>query len=103
MKILWNVNIQTDKIIEHSRPDIVVFERELDLARLWAWHALLIRDLLKKEREIVDKYQELKYKLKRNCSEMTMIPVVIDALGAISKDFHKWINKTNPEICFGTL
>ena len=42
--------------------------------------------VVEKEREKVDKYQELKYELKRiwNCSEVTVIPAVIGALGAIS-------------------
>ena len=28
VKILWDVNIQTDYIIEHRRPDIVVVDKE---------------------------------------------------------------------------
>ena len=58
-----------------------------------------------KEREKVEKYQELKYELKRiwSCNEVTVIPAVIGALGTISKDFHQWINKIDPNIYFGTL
>ena len=28
MKILWDINIQTDHVIEHGRPDIVVIDKD---------------------------------------------------------------------------
>ena len=61
--------------------------------------------VVEKEREKVVKYQELKYELKRiwSCSEVTVIPAFIGALGTVSKDFHQWINKIDPNIYFGTL
>jgi len=28
VKILWDINIQTDHVIEHGRPDIVVIDKD---------------------------------------------------------------------------
>ena len=59
--------------------------------------------IVKKEREKVDRY-ELKYELKRicSCSEKTVIPAVINALGTILKDFHS-INGLIRSILTSTL
>ena len=48
---------------------------------------------------------DLKYESKRSwhCSYVTLIPAVIGALGTVSKDVRKWIDKICPIICFGTL
>ena len=105
VKILWDMKIQTDKILEHSRPDIVVFEKEKRTCKIVDVAFPFDTRVVEKEREKVDKYQELKYELKRiwNCSEVTVIPAVIGALGTISKNFHQWIDKIDPNIYFGTL
>ena len=111
VKILWDMKIQTDKILEHSRPDIVVFEREKRTCKIVDVACPFDTRVVEKEREKVDKYQELKYELKRiwNCSEVTVIPAVIGALGTIHrngtipKNFHQWIDKIDPNIYFGTL
>ena len=105
VKILWDMKIQTDKILEHSRPDIVVFEKEKRTCKIVDVASPFDTRVVEKEREKVDKYQELKYESKRiwNCSEVKVIPAVIGALGTISKNFHQWIDKIDPNIYFGTL
>ena len=105
VKILWDMKIQTDKILEHSRPDIVVFEKEKRTCKIVDVACPFDTRVVEKEREKVDKYQELKHELKTiwNCSEVTVIPAVIGALGTISKNFHQWIDKIDPNIYFGTL
>ena len=104
-KILWNMKLQTDKILEHSRPDIVVFEKKNRTCNIVDVACPFDTRVTEKEREEVDKYQELKYKVQKilSCSEVTVIPAVICALGTISKDINEWLNKINPNIYFGTL
>ncbi|XP_065061308.1 uncharacterized protein LOC135688397 [Rhopilema esculentum] len=64
-KILWDMKIQTDKILGHSRPDIVDFEKESRTCKIVDVACPFDTRVAEKEREKVDKYQELKYKLKR--------------------------------------
>ena len=61
--------------------------------------------MAEKERKKVDQYHELKYEWKRiwSCGEMTVILALIGALGTISKEFHNWTYKINPNIFFGNL
>ena len=105
VKILWDMNIQTEKTQEYSRPDIVVFEKENRSCKIIVVACPFDTQFLEKEREKVVKYQDLKYELKRiwSCSEVTFIPAVIRDLGTISKEFHNWMNKISPSIYFGTL
>ena len=115
-----------------SRPGIVGFDKENISCKIVNVACPFDTRVAEKEWEKVDKYQNLKYELKRvwNCREVIVIPAVIGPLGCccefillhrlnsntrllytinykrkliISKDFHKLINKINPEICFGTL
>ena len=94
-KILWDFNIQCDYVIEGRRPDIVVIHKDkkeyliIDIAvpgdaRLKA-----------KEQEKVKKYQDLKMEIAFmwNMKRVTVIPVVVGALGAVSTDLEKWIEK----------
>ena len=94
MKILWGINIQTDKVLENPRPDIVVFDKD---TRSWKVVDVACRfdtRVVEKEKEKLDKYQDLKYELKRvwNCSEVIVIAAVIGALGTISKNCCKRTN-----------
>ena len=34
VKILWDMNIQTDKVLEHSKPDIVILDKETRKCKL---------------------------------------------------------------------
>ena len=65
VKLLWNVNIQCNHIIEVRRPDIVVINKQEK--------SCLIIDIAipgdvqvqEKEVEMIEKYQELKREIKR--------------------------------------
>ena len=64
-KILWDMTIQCDHVIEARRPDIVVVEKEnnkaiiLDIASPWGHR------VYEKEGEKIEKYQELKREIGR--------------------------------------
>ena len=48
-----------------------------------------------KESEKVKKYQEMKREIGRlwKLKHVEVVPVVIGALGSVTKDFERWINK----------
>ena len=63
VKILWDFNIQTDKVIEHRRPDIVVFKKKENTAVII--DIAVPGDVKVKDRELekIHAYQELRCKV----------------------------------------
>ena len=85
-KILWDFNIQTDHVIQARRPDIVVKDKELD--HTWIIDIAVPGDarVEDKEKEKVEKYQDLARELRRLWeTSVNVIPVVVGALGAVAK------------------
>ena len=80
------------------------FEKETKSCKILNVGCHFILELLRK-RGKVDKYHNFKYELKRiwHYSGVAVIPVVICTLCIVIKDFQKWINKINPQICLGSL
>ena len=99
------MKIQTDKVIEHSRPDIVIFEKEGRKCLLVDVACPFDTRVPDKEREKIDKYQDLKWEIKRiwGCSSVKVIPIVIGALGTISKSFFDYMDEINESLRFETL
>lgn len=105
VKILWDMKIQTDKVLAHNRPDIVVFEKGKRSCRLIDVACPFDTRVVEKEREKLENYNDLKFEIRRiwNCSEVQVIPIVIGALGTVAKSFKKWLDRVNPNLFFGTL
>ena len=95
VKLLWDVNIQCDNAIEARRPEIVVVDKKeqkgiiIDIA--------VPDDVRVGEKELkkVEKYQELKSEIGRlwKLKHVEIVPVVIGALGSVTKDIERWIRK----------
>ena len=66
VKILWDMKIQTDKVLEHSRPDIVVLEKDQRIWKIIDVACPFDTRIIEKEREKVDRYQDLKWELKES-------------------------------------
>ena len=90
-EILWDMTVQCDHIIEARRPDIVVVEKKLitvDVASPWD------RRVYEKESEKVEKYQHLKREIRKlwDVRRVEVVPLVVDALGAVSKRLDTWLD-----------
>ena len=94
-KLLWDFKIQTENKIEHNKPDIVnvvldKIERKCLIIDVACAFDIRVKG---KEKEEIENYQELKrefkwiWKLRR----VTVVPVIIGALGTVSKDIEKWL------------
>ena len=59
-KILWDVTIQTDRLIEARRPDIMVIDKANKTCQIIDIAVPSDQNVAKKEKEKIDKYQELK-------------------------------------------
>ena len=83
VKLLWDFNIRTDRVIEARRPDIVLINKKnkevfvVDVANHGDFR---VKD---KELEKMEKYQDLVIEVQRMWdTEAKVIPIVIGALGA---------------------
>ena len=95
VKLLWDVNIQCDHLIEARRPDLVVVikgERKCIIIDIAVPGDSRTND---KEKEKVEKYQDLKREIKSiwNMRNVIVVPVIIGALGSITKKLDEWLEK----------
>ena len=69
VQLLWDMQIQTDKVLEHSRPDIVLMDKAKRSVKIIDIACSFDTRVVEKEQEKVAKYQDLKWELNRiwNC------------------------------------
>ena len=89
IKVLWDINIQCDSLIEARR---FVDQKEqkgitIDIA--------VPADVRVEEKEKVEKFQDLKKEIGRlwKLRNVEIISVVIRALGSVSAEFDRWMGK----------
>ena len=95
MKILCDVMIQCDREIKARKPDIVVVnknERSCAIIDIAIPGDIRVSE---KEKENIQRYQELKRKIKRilNITSIKVIPVVVGKLGSTSKKLKKCLEE----------
>ena len=83
VKLLWDFTIQTDHGIHHRRLDIVIQKKKAKETIVVDIAVTGDSNVLQKETE---KYQELAREIKRIWKSRTkVVPVVVSALGSVSK------------------
>jgi len=88
--ILWNQQIQTDRIIPNNKPDIIIRDNEKGTCMLIDVVISGDRNVIKKEAEKILKYKDLTIEIQRMWNVKTkVIPVILGATGTISKSFRK--------------
>ena len=92
--------IQCDKVIEARRPDIVIVDHRERTCNILDIAVPNDNRVCMKEQEEVEKYQELRWEISRmwNMKKVTVIPMVIGALGTVSKRIQSWIKKIGVEV-----
>ena len=105
VKLLWDMNIQCDNVIEARRPDLVLVDKKkkscviIDIA--------VPGDCRIREKEMgkIEKYQNLKIELKRlwSLKKVAVLPVVVGALGCISKGFSGWLDTLGIKLNVGMV
>ena len=94
VKLIWDINIQCDNVIEARRPDLILINKK---AKSCVIIDVSIRGdcrIREKEIEKIEKYQNLKKELKRlwSLKKVEAVPVVVGALRCINKDFSGWMD-----------
>ena len=88
----WDVTIFTDRWLNHNRPDITVVHKDTQEWTLIDIAVPADQNILTTEDEKVARYQDLALKIKRvhGATKVAVIPIVIGALGTISKKAKFW-------------
>ena len=95
LTVLWDTNVQCDNLIEARRPDItVIYKKEGKVIIIDIAVPADVR-VGGKEREKVEKYQDLKREIGKlwKFKMVEVVAIVIGALGSVTKEFDGWIEK----------
>ena len=86
-KLLGDFNIECDYEIEHRRPDLIIVDKEKKTACIIDIAVPGDNRVGTKELEKILKYQDLKMELSRmwTLNQVEVIPIVVGALGTVSK------------------
>ena len=89
------INVQCDNVIKARRPDVIVIHKEKKEALIVDIAVPVDTRIAEKELEKVEKYQDLKREIKRlwELRYAKVVPVVIGALGSVTKDLECWTEK----------
>ena len=95
VKILWDFNIQTDHVIQHRRPDIVIVYKNERRCHIVDVAVPGDKRVEQKEQEKIEKYGELKRELKKiwKLTNVGVVPIVVGALGIVSNNLKDWLVK----------
>ena len=99
VKLLWDFSIQTDHHLEHNKPDILIHEKTSRGCYIIDVACPFDTRVKTKELEKVERYQDLKREISRiwECRNVCVVPIVIGALGTLSKNFSSWAEKIEVE------
>ena len=87
-KLLWDSEIQTDHLISAGRPDQVIINKKKRNCRIVDFAVPADHRVKLKENDKRDKYLDLARELKKKTLwniKVTVIPIVIGALGTVTK------------------
>ena len=89
-KLLWDFNIQTDHLIPARRPDLIIINKRKRICKIVGFAVLAEHRINLKEGEKKDKYLDLARELKKLWNmKVTIVPIVIGALGTVTKGLLK--------------
>lgn len=103
-KILWDYTIRLDRFITHRRPDIVLVDKQENMTYLIDIAVPVDANAEKKEQEKITKYSDLARELRKIWKTKTKtIPIVIGALGAVTKNVKGHIRDLGIPLSTGIL
>ena len=89
-KLLWDFSIQTDHLIPARRPDLIIINKRKRICKIVDFAVPADHRINPKESEKKDKYHDLARELKKLWNmKVTIVPIVIVALGTVTKGLLK--------------
>ena len=99
VKVLWDFPIQTDKKLDHNRPDITMIDKRKKVCWLIDVACPFDTRIDKKEHEKIEAYTELKYEVLKvwwaEVQKVFIVPIIIGALGSVTKKLGKNLEMIN--------
>ena len=88
--IIWDFNIKTDHLIPARRPDLIIINKRKRICKIVDFAVPADHRINLKESEKKDKYLDLARELKKMWNmKVTIVPIVIGALGTVTKGLLK--------------
>ena len=99
-KLIWDFTNQCDRVIEARRPDIVLVDEKNNEVKIIDIAVPGDSRMKEKELEKIEKYKMLREEIGHvwQMNKVTVIPVVIGALGVISDKFERYMEKLDVKI-----
>ena len=99
VKILWDFTIQTERKLEHNKPDLVVLNKKEKIIYVVDVVCPFDTRIKDTERTKIEKYTDLKYELlkvwKGEVTKVFILPVIIGALGTMTNNVQKNLDLLN--------
>ena len=87
---MWDVNIQTDHVIEARRPDMIAIEQETKCAKIIGFAIPDDTRVRAREVEKIDNFNDLEREIKKLLGmKVTVIPIITGPLGITPKKRKK--------------
>ena len=94
VKILWDFEIRTDRVIPARRPDLVIVDKTANEAIIVDVAVPNDTNIQGKETEKIEKYQDLRLEIQRMWDvKAKVVPVVIGALGAVTNNLEAYLEQ----------
>ena len=102
-EIWWNRTVFTTKAMEHNRPDLVVIDKGLKKWWIVDFSVPFDANVVRKEREKVERYGVLAKEVRCMYGVSTVVvPIVVGALGVVSKRLAGWLKELGiPDVIGG--
>ena len=103
-EVWWDQTISTPTNSGHNRPDMMVINRESKRWFMVDFAVPFDANVAKKEKEKLDNYKILAAEFGRmNGVKVEIVPLVVGALGVVSKDLVKWLKRLDVGDIVGEL
>ena len=104
-KLLWDFSIQTDKKLDHNRPDMVFVDKQNKNCLIIDIACPGDRRVDIKQEEKINKYLDLAIEIKElwKMKRVKVVPVVIGVLGTIPKRLEDYLRNINAGIELAAL
>ena len=104
VEIWWDRPVETTKRLDHNRPDVVVVDHANKHWTIIDFSVPNDKNIVTKENEKVEHYRELGYEIRKiHKVTTTTVPIVVGALGAVSKNLNKFLKDLGLGHTFGTI
>ena len=104
VKLLWDFNVQTDRTIEARRPDLILIDKIIEEYKIIDVAVPGDTRVVKTEEEKIEKYRDLAIEIGKIWEKSAnTVPIVIGALGTISKNHLMYLGELECNISFETI